>query len=76
MWEKDSSSQQGNKINTNTQQKKYKTSCGEEDSSSHRVDRSKTTARKEKLLAQSRAKQDDRKEEVPAQCRAKQEESS
>ena len=72
MWEKDSSSQQGNKINTNTQQKKYKTSCGEEDSSSHRVDRSKTTARKEELLA----KQDDRKEEVLAQCRAKQEESS
>ena len=40
--------------NKTTQQKKYKTSCGEEDSSSHRGDRIKTTTREKEVLAQSK----------------------
>ena len=43
------------KSKTNTLQKKFKTRCGEEASSRHRVERIKTTVREEEVLAQSRA---------------------
>ena len=58
-----SSKQRPDRIDITNQQKKYETSCGEEDSSNHQGDRSKTTTRKEEVLAPSRTKQDDRKEE-------------
>ena len=61
-----SSKQRPDRIDITNQQKKYKTSCGEEDSSSHQGDRSKTPTRKEEVLAQSRAKQEEFSWQCPA----------
>ena len=64
--ERDQTSSAGNKIKTTPQEKNYQTTCGKEDSPSHWMDRGKTTAREEEVLAQSRAKQENASQQRPA----------